>query len=285
MTTTSLPLPAPTVIVPTKGWFKLNIRELWQYRDLCWTLAGRDVRLRYRQTALGVAWVVLQPLMAAGIFTLVFGVIAGLESPGVPYFVFAYAGMMGWTAFSTTLNKTSTCIVQNAPLIAKVFFPRAILPFSVLGSTLLDFVIALVMMVVLMAVYGVEPSWALLTLPIWIALIMALAVGLGLSASALMVSYRDVQYIVPVLMQFLMYASPVAYSVSEVPEKWKIVFLGNPLSGLLEGMRWALFSGQGEAVFSLSPGLVTYTVLFSLGMALTGLVSFQRMERKFADVI
>lgn len=285
MTTTSLPLPDPTVIVPTKGWFKLNIRELWQYRDLCWTLAGRDVRLRYRQTALGVAWVVLQPLMAAGIFTLVFGVIAGLESPGVPYFVFAYAGMMGWTAFSTTLNKTSTCIVQNAPLIAKVFFPRAILPFSVLGSTLLDFVIALVMMVVLMAVYGVEPSWALLTLPIWIALIMALAVGLGLSASALMVSYRDVQYIVPVLMQFLMYASPVAYSVSEVPEKWKIVFLGNPLSGLLEGMRWALFSGQGEAVFSLSPGLVTYTVLFSLGMALTGLVSFQRMERKFADVI
>ena len=268
------------LITPSKGWAALNLRELWQFRDLLTTLAGRDVKLRYRQTALGVVWVILQPLMAAGIFSVVFGKIAKLPSNGVPYIVFSYAGLLGWNAFSSTLTKVSGCLVGNAQLVSKVFFPRLVLPLSTVVSTLVDFGVALAMLIVLMIAYHVVPGVGLLLLPVWLLLTLILAVGIGLYASALMVSYRDVQYVLPVVTQFLLYASPVAYALSVVPPQWKLFFTLNPLTGLLEGFRWSLL-GRG----ALDVNSVLYAAVVSVLVFVGGAFAFKRMERKFADVI
>lgn len=282
MLNSSQPLsPRPHLTIrPSSGWAALNLREIWQYRDLLTTFAGRDLKLRYRQTALGALWVILQPLMAAGIFTFVFGRVAGLPSDGVPYFLFAYAGLMAWTAFSTTLTKVSGCVTGNAALISKVFFPRLILPFSTVYSTLIDFGVAFGMMVVLMALHGVTPHAGLLLLPFWLTLLLMLAVGLGLYTAALMVSYRDVQYVLPVLVQFLLYASPVGYALSAVPEELRAIYLLNPLSGLLEACRWSLL-GRGEPVWAA----VGYSALAACLALAGGMFAFKRMERRFADVI
>ena len=218
MSNTALETVKPYLLIePSRGWAALNVKELWQFRDLLTTLAARDVKLRYRQTALGAVWVILQPLLAAGIFAVVFGKVAKLPSDGVPYFLFAYAGLLGWNAFNSTLTKVSTCLIQNSALVSKVFFPRLVLPLSTVFSTLVDFGVALAMMAVLMVLYGVVPSLSLLLLPFWLLLTLLLAVGAGLYAAALMVSYRDVQYVLPVVTQFLLYASPVAYALSTVP--------------------------------------------------------------------
>jgi lipopolysaccharide transport system permease protein len=264
--------------------FVPSLRELWRYRDLLIVLAGRDVKLRYRQTLLGVAWVIFQPLLAAGIFTLVFGLIAKLPSGGLPYFVFAYAGQLAWLAFSSTFSKASSSLVQSAPLVSKVYFPRIILPLSTLLSTLLDFAVAMVLLVVLMMAYRVAPSAALLLLPVWLALLLMFAVGLGLMAAALMVSYRDVQYVLPLLLPLLMYASPVAYSLRDalarLPSSLRPVLLLNPLSGLLEGFRWSLLGAPAPPA-----GAVVYGAIFSILAIALGAVVFKRMERRFADVI
>lgn len=258
----------------------LNLGEIWQYRDLLTTLAGRDVKLRYRQTALGAIWVILQPLLAAGIFSFVFGSVAKLSSDGVPYFLFSYAGLLAWNAFSSTLTKVSGCLLQNSQLVSKVYFPRLVLPLSTLFSTLVDFGVALGMMVVLMLLYHVVPGVGLLLLPVWLLLILLLATGVGLFASALMVSYRDVQYILPVVTQFLLYASPVAYAVSRVPAEYHTLYMLNPLASLLEGFRWSLLN-RG----TLDVSLVLYAAFVSVAVFVGGAYSFKRMERKFADVI
>ena len=277
---TAVPARPYLTIKPTSGWQAINLRELWQFRDLLLTLAQRDVKLRYRQTALGALWVLLQPLMAAGIFSFVFGKVAKLPSDGLPYFVFAYAGLLGWNAFSSTLTKASGCLLQNANLVSKVYFPRLVLPLSVVFSTLIDFAVALGLMVVLMVVYHVAPTLALLLLPVWLALIVLLAVGVGLYASALTVTYRDVQYVLPVVTQFLLYASPVAYAVSAVPAHLRLVYFVNPLSGLLEAFRWSLL-GTGH----LDARIVAYSVAVTLLVFAGGALAFKKMERKFADVI
>ena len=267
-------------IQPTSGWQAINLRELWQFRDLLVTLAQRDVKLRYRQTALGALWVVLQPLMAAGIFSFVFGKVAKLPSDGLPYFLFSYAGLLGWNAFSATLGKSSGSLLGNAGLVSKVYFPRLVLPLSVVFSTLIDFAVALSLMAVLMVVYHVAPTAGLLLLPVWLALIILLAVGVGMYASALTVTYRDVQYVLPVLTQFLLYASPIAYAVSAVPPHLRFVYFLNPLSGLLEAFRWSLL-GTGHLNIAQVGYSAGVTVLVFLG----GAFSFKKMERKFADVI
>lgn len=277
---------APTAPQPlrkiraTSGWRALDLRQIWLFRDLLTTLAERDIKLRYRQTALGIAWVVLQPLLAAGIFSFVFGKVANLSSDGIPYFIFAYAGLLAWTAFSNTVTKTSSCLVGNAQLVSKVYFPRLVLPLSTVFSTLIDFGVALVMMAVLMIIYGIAPSSGLLLLPVCLLLILMLALGLGLYASALMVTYRDVQYILPVFIQFFMYASPVAYAVSQVPEHLHTLFFLNPLSGLLEAFRWCFF-GTGSLDFRH----ILYSAGFSVVVFVGGALSFRKMERHFADVI
>lgn len=267
-------------IRPTTGWAALNLKELWDFRDLLGTFASRDVRLRYRQTALGATWVVTQPLMAAGIFSLVFGRIAKLPSDGVPYFLFAFAGVLCWNLFASTLGKVASCLTGNAHLISKVFFPRLILPLSTVLSSLIDFGVALVMLVVLMVINRVYPGWGVLLLPVWMLLTLMLAVGIGLYAAALAVSYRDVQYVLPVLTQFLMYASPVAYAVSAVPPRLRAFYFFNPLAGLTEAFRWSLI-GRG----SVDPFHIVTSVLLSVVVFVAGVVAFKQMERKFADVI
>ena len=268
-------------IVPTSGWQAINLPELWQFRDLLTTLAQRDVKLRYRQTSLGVLWVILQPLLAAGIFSFVFGKVAKLPAPhGIPYLVFSYAGLLAWNAFNSTLTKSSMCLVGNANLVSKVFFPRLVLPLSTVFSTLIDFAVALVVMVVLMIVNHIAPHLGILLLPLWLLLIVLLSVGLGLYASALMVSYRDIQYVLPVVTGFLLYASPVAYAYSAVPARWQAVFALNPLTGLLEAFRWSLLG-----VGTLNWGMVGYSTAVTVVVFLFGALAFKSMERKFADVI
>lgn len=273
-------------IRPTSGWAALNLAETWNFRDLLLTLAGRDVRLRYRQTLLGAAWVILQPLMAAGIFTIVFGMIAGLKTPGelFPYFVFAFAGQLGWGVFFGTLGKSSGSMLGNSQLVSKVYFPRLVLPLSTVFSTLIDFAVAMVLMVVLMLYYNINPGLHLLMLPVWMALLLMLALGVGLGAAALMVSYRDVQYIMPVFMQMLMYLSPVGYSLKEASAKLSdtlfFLYMLNPAASLLEGFRWSLL-GQGTVMW----GYTAYSTIFSVVVFVWGMFAFRRMERKFADVI
>ena len=267
-------------IRPSSGWRALDLSQVWQYRDLLFTLAARDVKLRYKQTALGVIWVVLQPLIAAGIFTFVFGKVAKMPSHGVPYFPFAYAGLLGWSAFSGTLTKSSACLVGNAHLISKVFFPRLILPLSTVISSLLDFAVALVMMFALLVIYGVPFGFSMLLLPVWLLLILLFATGVGLLTAAMTVTYRDVQYVLPVAVNFLMYASPVAYPVSIVPENLRWIYDLNPLASLLECFRWSLLGTGAVPVLS-----ITYSAVLGVLVFITGAFAFKRMERSFADVI
>lgn len=282
LTSSNLASPKPHLTIqPTAGWQAINLRELWQFRDLLTTLAQRDVKLRYRQTSLGVIWVILQPLISAGIFSFVFGKVAKLPAPaGIPYLVFSYAGLLAWNAFSSTLGKTSGCLLSNSNLVSKVYFPRLALPLSTVFSTLIDFGVALVMMIVLMVINHVVPTAAVLLLPVWLLLVILLAMGVGLYTSALMVSYRDVQFILPVVTQFLLYASPVAYSAALIPAKYKLIFMANPLTGLLEAFRWSLLGTTHPNWNSVGYAAAVSVVVFILGA-----FSFKKMERKFADVI
>lgn len=264
----------------TSGWAALNLTELWHFRDLMLTLAGRDIKVRYKQTLLGVIWVVLQPLMGAGVFSFVFGKVAKLPSDGLPYFLFSYAGLQAWGVFASTLGKTSGSMLGNAHLISKVYFPRLVLPISSTFSTLIDFSVAMGMMAVLLVIYRVYPGWGLLLLPVWVLLLILLSMGIGLFSAALTVTYRDIGYILPVATQLLMYGSPVAYSVSAVPSHLRAVYFLNPLSGLLEACRWSLL-GRGD----VSWGYVAYSAASALIAFFVGAVLFKRMERNFVDVI
>ena len=267
-------------IRPTRGWAAINFREVWQFRGLLMSLASRDLKLRYKQTALGVIWVVIQPLLAAGVFSFVFGKVAKMPSDGVPYFLFSYAGMLGWNLFSSTLSKCSTCLVGNSQLVSKVFFPRLVLPLSTVPSTLVDFAVALGMMIVLMLINQITPTLNLLLVPLWMGTLILLALGIGLATAALSVGYRDVQYILPVFLQILLYASPVAYAVSAVPRNLRAIYYLNPLSSMLEAFRWSFLNTGHPAVIPLCAAAA-----ISLATFVIGAVCFKRMERKFADVI
>jgi lipopolysaccharide transport system permease protein len=267
-------------IGPGASWQILDPRELWHFRDLLATLAGRDVKLRYRQTALGVIWDLIQPVVPAFILAVVFGQIAKVSSDGVPAFTFVYAGMLGWNAFSTTVSKSSSSLVQDAALLSKVYFPRLVLPLSTVLSTLVDFAIAALLLPVLFVSSGVHPGLGLVLLPIWLLMLIALAFGLGLWLSALMVTYRDVKYALPVLLTFLMYASPIAYPASAIPPTLRRYFLINPLAPLVEAMRWSLFN-RGRLLW----GNLAYATVFMVAILIWGAYVFSRMERRFADVI
>jgi lipopolysaccharide transport system permease protein len=236
--------------------------------------------LRYRQTVLGVAWVVLQPLLGALIFTFVFGVVAGLRSDGIPYLTFTFASLAGWGLFSGIVSRSSSSLVQNSGLIGKVWFPRSVLPSSTVPAALVDLVMALMVLAMLMAWQGVAPGVALLTLPLWIALLVALALAIGFAASALMVRYRDVQHILPVALQLLLYASPVAYAASNVPERFRALYYLNPVATALDGLRWSLLGAAPPPMPA-----VAHALLLTLALLVLGTWSFRRMERGFADVI
>jgi lipopolysaccharide transport system permease protein len=266
---------------PTRGWSTIDLSEIIDFKDLLVELARRDIKLRYRQTLLGVAWVVLQPLLAAALLTFAFGVVAGLKTTGMPAFLVTYAGLLAWNVFGWTLSKTSVSMVGNAYLVSKVYFPRLILPLSGAISTLLDVAISLAVFGALLAGYGIGIGWPMLLLPIWIALLLCLALGAGLIAAALTVEYRDVQHILPVVIPFALYASPVAYEMSQIPDAYRsLMYLLNPLAPLIAGFRWSML-GRAPA----PAAYVMWSAAVSVGMFAAGAAIFRRTERKLADVI
>jgi lipopolysaccharide transport system permease protein len=258
----------------------IDIPELLRYRDLLLTLVDRDLRVRYKQTALGVAWVVLQPLLASLIFAFVFGVVAGLTSNGKPYVLFAFAGLMAWNTFANIVTRVSNSLLASAHVLTKIYFPRIILPLAAATATLVDFGVSLGLMVLMLASYRVWPGLGLLLLPVWLAILVMMALGLGLFAASLMVRYRDVGHIIPAMLQLGMFISPVAWSTLIVPDKYRWVFLVNPLSGLLDAFRWSLLS---EGAISL-PALAYSVGVAALALWL-GASVFKQQERSFADVI
>jgi len=259
----------------------LDLPELWRYRDLWLTLALRDVKLRYRQTALGVAWVVLLPLLASGIFTLVFGVVAGLKSNGSPYFLFVFAGFLGWNSFQNTLQRGSISLVGNTMLVTRVYFPRIILPASAILASLLDFVVGAVIFLAALAVRGeFPPVTSLLLVPVFLLLLQLLAMGLGLFMAALTVRYRDVQYVLPFLIQLLLYASPVAYGVAVVPERVRRFYLLNPVAPVLDALR-SVLTGRGDLHWKAVGVSATLSVVLVIG----GTLFFLQQDRRYADVI
>ncbi len=268
-------------IRPPQPWEALDLSGLWRYRDLLLALAVRDIKLRYRQTVLGVLWVLLQPLLGAGIFAFVFGRVARLDSGGEPYVLFAYAGLVVWNLFSGVVLKASGSLLANASLVSKVFFPRLLLPFSGALSTLLDFAISLIVGVILLCVSGHTPGPALLLAPFWLFFLLLLATGIGLLSSALAVSYRDVVHVLPVGLQFLLYGSPVGYTIAVIPDGLpRMLYKLNPLAPLIEGFRVSVLGHGFVGLRSGSYACVVATLIF-----VTGLIVFRRMERQFADVI
>ena len=264
----------------TSGWKLLNVRELWAYRDLFGILAGRDIRLRYKQTALGVSWVILQPILASGIFAVIFGLLADLPSDGVPYFVFAFAGMLPWNLFAQSLSRAGGSLVGSREMISKVYFPRMILPISSSLAVLVDFFVGLVMMAVMLLIYKLPFTTRLFWLPVLIVINLTIAVGVSFWISAFSVYYRDFVYALPFLVQAWMYASPTAYSSDLIPAQWMWLYSLNPMVGVINGFRWALLD-QGEFPgVSLAIGMGIGLIVF-----IGGVLIFRRVERSFADVI
>jgi lipopolysaccharide transport system permease protein len=262
-----------------RRWFP-DLQQLFHYRQLILLLGRRDITVRYRQTVLGTIWIFAGTLVTAGLFSFVFGNVANLPSGGVPYFAFSYAGLLAWNLFSSTLSNASTSLNPNSALISKIYFPRLVLPLSTLASTLLTTVISFAVMVVILFAYGINITPQILLLPVWLALALVLAMGISLALTALSVSYRDVNYITPVLTSLLLYLSPVAYSLDAVPAKLRDFILLNPLSTIVEGTRWSVL-GSG----SLTGWAVVYTVVLTVGALVGGLAIFARLESSFADVI
>lgn len=267
-------------IEPPRGVEALPLRELWAYRELLYFLVWRDIKVRYKQTAIGAAWAVLQPLTAMVVFSVIFGAFAGIPSDGVPYPVFTFAALLPWQLFASALSGAGNSLVGSQSLITKIYFPRLLVPIAAVLGGLADFAVAFVILLLLMALYGVAPTAAVLALPLFVALALAAALAVGLWLSALNVQYRDVRHTIPFLTQIWMYATPVVYPSSIVPEPWRALLGLNPMAGVVEGFRWALLGTAQPSWPMLS--VSTLVVAALLG---GGLVYFQRMESTFADVV
>jgi lipopolysaccharide transport system permease protein len=272
----------PTLLVrPKSGWVRLNLRELWAYRELAYFLAWRDVKVRYKQTIFGAAWAVIQPFLLMVVFTLFLGRVAGIAPGGVPYPLFSFSGLVPWTLFATSVIGSSDSLVGAANLLQKVYFPRLLLPAAAIGSHLLDFAIAMVVLGALMLYFGFLPSVAVLWIIPLTALVVATALAVGVWLSAINVRYRDVKHAVPFLVQVWLFASPVAYSTDFVPEQWRTLYYLNPMAGIIDGFHWALV-GQGSAA---PVGPVLLATVVTAVVLLLGLAYFRRVERTFADII
>ena len=264
----------------TKGWAALNLQELWRYRDLLWILVERDIKLLYKQTALGVVWVVLQPLIAGGIFAVIFGHFAKLPSDGAPYLLFVVCGLTVWTYFSQALQRAGNSLVRNSQLVSKVYFPRLLIPIAHTLAALVDFAVMLLVLFVFMAVYGVPPTLRLAIIPGLLLLMNFTATGVALWFAALGVKYRDCTYALPFVVQIWMYASPVIYPMSIIPARWQTWFALNPAVGFIEAFRWAVL-GRG----ALNANILCVTIMMSLLALFSGAFFFRRVERSFADII
>ena len=271
----------PTLrIRPTKGWAALNVGELWRYRDLLWILVNRDIKLLYKQTALGFGWVALQPLIGANILALIFGRFAKLPSDGAPYLLFVFCGLTAWTYFSNSMQRASNSLIRNSQLVSKVYFPRMLIPLATMFAVLVDFAVMIVMLFIFMGFYRVPATLRLLAIPGFLLLMMLAATGVALWFSAVSVKYRDTSYALPFFAQIWMYASPVVYPTSMVPAQWQSLFALNPAVGFVEGFRWAVL---GHSALSLN--ILLLTIAMSLFLLFSGAFFFRRVERGFADII
>jgi lipopolysaccharide transport system permease protein len=271
----------PTIRVqPSKGIFALNLKALWEYRELLYFLVWRDIKVRYKQTLIGAAWVIVQPLLTMVIFAVVFGNLAKLPSDGFPYPVFTYVALLPWTFFSQALTQSSASLIGEAHLIRKVYFPRLIIPLSAAMVPLIDFALSFVVLLGMLAWFGIKLHWGIVCLPLFLLLSFHTAVSIGLWFSALSTKYRDVRYVVPFLIQAWMYASPIVYPLSLVPERWRLLYGINPMVGVIEGFRWGLLGKELLDLRLLAVSAATVILLFG-----SGLVYFRHMERAFADII
>jgi lipopolysaccharide transport system permease protein len=256
-------------------------KDIWRYRELFYFLAWRDILVRYKQTVIGIAWALIRPFLTMVVFTVVFGNIAKLPSGGAPYPILVFAAMLPWQFFSNALSECSLSLISNSNLISKVYFPRMIVPTSAVIVSFVDFMISGIILLALMAWYNFVPDWRILTLPLFTLIAFAAAMGAGLWLAALNVEYRDFRYIVPFIVQFGLYISPVGFSSSVVPEQWRLIYSLNPMVGVIDGFRWAILGGSSSIYlpgFALSLGLVVL-------MLISGIWYFRRTERTFADVI
>jgi homopolymeric O-antigen transport system permease protein len=267
-------------IAPSRGWVPLKLRDLWEYRELLYFMIWRDIKVRYKQTALGATWAIIQPFFTMVVFSLFFGHLGKIPSDGLPYPIFAFAALVPWTFFANGLSQSSNSLVGSSNLITKVYFPRLIIPLGSVFSGIVDFLIAFAILLGMMLYYGLVPTMNILWLPLFLLLALVASLGVGLWLSALNVEYRDVRYIVPFITQFWLLATPIAYPSSLLPQPWRIVYGLNPMAGVVEGFRWALLGT------SSAPGPI---IAASAGAAIFILVSgafyFRRMERTFADIV
>ena len=267
-------------IEPCSSRLRLGFKELWEYRELLYFLVWRDVKVRYKQTAIGAAWAIVQPLLTMIIFTFVFGKFANMPSDGLPYPVFSFAALLPWTYFARALNQSIMSVVGSANLIKKVYFPRLLLPVSATLSGLIDFGISFIFLLGMMVWYGIVPHWGVLALPFFLILALLTALSVSLWLSAINVRYRDVGQAIPFLIQIWLFASPVAYPVSVVPEKWRLLYSLNPMVGAIEGFRWALLGTETPDILA-----IVFSVAVVLALLVGGIIFFKRMEETFADVV
>jgi len=274
---------APRVVTdlrPTRGWVALGLRDVWEYRELLGFLAMRDLKVRYKQTVLGAAWAILQPVATAVVFALVFGRLAKLPSDGVPYPVFALAGLVPWTFFTTAVGNTAISLIGNTNLVSKVYFPRLCIPIATVLASFVDLLVSGTVLLVAMAVYGVHGGWAMLAVVPFALLAFGAAVGVGLWLSALTAQYRDVRHVLPFLLQFWLFATPVAYASSLLPERWHVLYALNPMVGVVEGFRWSLLGSD----VTILPLALTSTLVVA-ALVVSGAFYFRRIERSLADVL
>jgi lipopolysaccharide transport system permease protein len=267
-------------IDPPSRWTSVGFRELWEYRELLYFLTWRDVKVRYKQTVLGAAWAIIQPVFMMVVFSLFFGKLAKVPSDGIPYPVFTFCALLPWQLFAHGVAESSNSLVGNQNLITKVYFPRLVIPLSAVLSGLVDFVIAFIVLLALIFWYGIIPGWPIITLPAFVLLAICTALAVGLWLSALSVQYRDVRYLINFILQFWLFATPVVYPSTIVPEKWRVLYGLNPMAGVVEGFRWALL-GKSSALGSILWVSVGVVAVILVG----GIYYFRRMEQEFADIV
>jgi lipopolysaccharide transport system permease protein len=283
-TTLTTPVPVPVIrIHPTRGWIALKLDDLWEYRELLYFLTWRDIKVRYKQTALGASWAIIQPLMTMVVFTLFFGKLGKMEElTDVPYPVLTLAALVPWTFFTYGLTQASNSLVGSHNLIKKVYFPRLAIPIATVLSGVVDFLFAFLILLAMMFYYKVMPASNLIWLPLFVALAFVTSLGIGLWLTAMNVHYRDVRYVVPFLTQFWMFATPIAYPIEIVPEQWRTIYGLNPMVGVIEGFRWALLAPNAGT----PPGpMLAVSAVVASALLVSGAFYFRRMEKSFADVI
>ncbi|MCX6050062.1 MAG: ABC transporter permease [Chloroflexi bacterium] len=279
--TASEPIKRPvTIIKPSRGWLSLNLPELWRYRELLYILAWRDVKVRYKQTVIGAAWAIIQPFFSMVVFSLFFGSLAKIPSDSIPYPLFSYAALVPWTFFANGLSESANSLVGNANLLKKIYFPRLIIPISAVISGVIDFSLAFLVLLGMMLYYHILPTANIFWLPLLALLAFITALGVGLWLSGLNVQFRDVRYIVPFLVQFWLFATPIVYPSSLIPEKWRLLYAINPMVGVVEGFRWSLLGAD------TAPGpMILVSALAAVALLVSGAFYFRRLEKTFADIV